>query len=41
MADIRFEGVGHSYDGGRTWALRPMTWTWRHAEDSLVRVLGV
>ena len=32
MADIRFEGVGHSYDGGRTWALRPMTWTWRHAK---------
>ncbi|WP_219471730.1 ABC transporter ATP-binding protein [Nonomuraea rhizosphaerae] len=29
MADIRLEGVGHSYDGGRTWALRPMTWTWR------------
>ena len=25
MADIRLEGVGHSYDGGRTWALRPMT----------------
>ncbi|NUP63589.1 MAG: ABC transporter ATP-binding protein [Nonomuraea sp.] len=31
MADIRLEGVGHSYDGGRTWALRPMTWTWRSA----------
>ncbi|MBG0830250.1 ABC transporter ATP-binding protein [Planomonospora sp. ID67723] len=31
MADIRMEGVGHSYDGGRTWALRPMTWTWRSA----------
>ncbi|MEU8364418.1 ABC transporter ATP-binding protein [Nonomuraea sp. NPDC048882] len=29
MADIRLEGVGHSYDGGRTWALKPMTWTWR------------
>jgi len=29
MADIRLEGVGHSYDGGRTWAVRPMTWTWR------------
>ncbi|MEU8317414.1 ABC transporter ATP-binding protein [Nonomuraea sp. NPDC048881] len=29
MADIRLEGVGHSYDGGRTWALRPTTWTWR------------
>ncbi|GAA3469648.1 ABC transporter ATP-binding protein [Nonomuraea roseola] len=31
MADIRLEGVGHSYDGGRTWALKPMTWTWREA----------
>jgi glycerol transport system ATP-binding protein len=29
MADIRLEGVGHSYDGGRTWAVKPMTWTWR------------
>ncbi|MER6944165.1 ABC transporter ATP-binding protein [Nonomuraea sp. NPDC000554] len=29
MADVRLEGVGHSYDGGRTWALKPMTWTWR------------
>ncbi|MFD1934934.1 ABC transporter ATP-binding protein [Nonomuraea mangrovi] len=29
MADIRLEGVGHSYDGGRTWALKPLTWTWR------------
>ncbi|NUW41327.1 ABC transporter ATP-binding protein [Nonomuraea rhodomycinica] len=29
MADIRLEDVGHSYDGGRTWAVRPMTWTWR------------
>ncbi|MFI6292760.1 ABC transporter ATP-binding protein [Nonomuraea sp. NPDC050790] len=28
MADIRLEGVGHSYDGGRTHALHPMTWTW-------------
>ncbi|MEV0389553.1 ABC transporter ATP-binding protein, partial [Nonomuraea sp. NPDC050643] len=28
MADIRLDGVGHSYDGGKTWALRPMTWTW-------------
>ncbi|MBF8190028.1 ABC transporter ATP-binding protein [Nonomuraea sp. K274] len=31
MADIRLEGVGHSYDGGETWALKPMTWTWRSA----------
>ncbi|SDJ55490.1 ABC transporter ATP-binding protein [Nonomuraea jiangxiensis] len=31
MADIRLEGVGHSYDGGATWALKPMTWTWRSA----------
>ncbi|GAA3446565.1 ABC transporter ATP-binding protein [Planomonospora venezuelensis] len=31
MADIRLEEVSHSYDGGRTWALKPMTWTWRSA----------
>jgi glycerol transport system ATP-binding protein len=31
MADIRLEGVGHSYDGGETWAVRPMTWTWKSA----------
>lgn len=31
MADIRLEGVGHSYDGGRTWALKPLTWTWSDA----------
>ncbi|MEV4836736.1 ABC transporter ATP-binding protein [Nonomuraea sp. NPDC049486] len=29
MAEIRLEGVAHSYDGGGTWALKPMTWTWR------------
>jgi glycerol transport system ATP-binding protein len=28
MAEIRLEGVAHSYDGGRTWALRPITMTW-------------
>ncbi|MEU7906255.1 ABC transporter ATP-binding protein [Actinoplanes sp. NPDC049118] len=27
MVDIHLDGVGHSYDGGRTWALRPMTRT--------------
>ena len=32
MVEIRLDGVGHSYDGGRTWALRPMSWTWRHAK---------
>jgi glycerol transport system ATP-binding protein len=31
VADIRLEGVAHSYDGGETWALRPITMTWRHA----------
>ncbi|RZU54162.1 carbohydrate ABC transporter ATP-binding protein (CUT1 family) [Krasilnikovia cinnamomea] len=31
MVDIHLEGVGHSYDGGRSWALRPMTRTWRSA----------
>lgn len=29
MADIRLEGVGHSYDAGRTWAIERLTWTWR------------
>ncbi|MFI6595052.1 ABC transporter ATP-binding protein [Nonomuraea sp. NPDC050536] len=29
MADIRLEGVGHSYDAGRTWAIEQLTWTWR------------
>ncbi|MFI6495832.1 ABC transporter ATP-binding protein [Nonomuraea typhae] len=28
MADIHLDEVGHSYDGGRTHALAPMTWTW-------------
>ncbi len=28
MVEIRLEGVGHSYDGGESWALRPMDWTW-------------
>src|SRR5262249_9484007 len=32
MVDIRLGGVGHRYDGGRTWALRPMTWTWQSAK---------
>ncbi|MQA26254.1 MAG: ATP-binding cassette domain-containing protein [Micromonosporaceae bacterium] len=32
VVDIRLEGVGHSYDGGKTWALRPMTWTWESAK---------
>jgi glycerol transport system ATP-binding protein len=31
MADVRLEGVAHSYDGGRTWALQPITMTWRNA----------
>ncbi|GIH79880.1 ABC transporter ATP-binding protein [Planobispora longispora] len=38
MADIRLEGVSHSYDGGRTWALKPMTWTWR--SDRAYALLG-
>jgi glycerol transport system ATP-binding protein len=28
MAEIRLEGIAHSYDGGETWALRPITLTW-------------
>jgi glycerol transport system ATP-binding protein len=31
MADIHLEGVAHSYDGGGTWALKPITMTWEHA----------
>jgi glycerol transport system ATP-binding protein len=38
MVDIRLEGVGHSYDGGRTWALAPMTRTW--AEGKAYALLG-
>ncbi|GAA0914096.1 ABC transporter ATP-binding protein [Nonomuraea longicatena] len=38
MAEIRLEGVGHSYDGGRTWALRPTTWTW--ADGRAYALLG-
>jgi glycerol transport system ATP-binding protein len=32
MADIHLEGVAHSYDGGQTWAVQPMTMTWEHAK---------
>lgn len=28
MAEIRLEGVAHSYDGGKTYALNPITMTW-------------
>ncbi len=28
MADIRLEGIAHSYDGGETYAVRPITMTW-------------
>lgn len=28
MAEIRLEGVAHSYDGGKTFALNPITMTW-------------
>jgi glycerol transport system ATP-binding protein len=38
VADIRLEGVAHSYDGGDTWALRPITMTWR--EQSAYALLG-
>jgi glycerol transport system ATP-binding protein len=38
MADIRLEGVAHSYDGGRTWVLRPITMTWR--EQRAYALLG-
>ena len=31
MADIRLEGIAHSYDGGKTYAVRPISMTW---EDS-------
>jgi glycerol transport system ATP-binding protein len=29
MAEIRLEGVAHSYDGGKTYALNPITTTWK------------
>jgi hypothetical protein len=29
MAEIRLEGVAHSYDGGKTYALNPITMTWK------------
>jgi glycerol transport system ATP-binding protein len=32
VADIRLEDVAHSYDGGETWAVQPMTMTWEHAK---------
>ncbi|MGH3742888.1 MAG: ABC transporter ATP-binding protein, partial [Micromonosporaceae bacterium] len=32
MVDIHLEDVGHSYDGGKTWALQPMTRTWKNAK---------
>lgn len=32
MAEIRFEGVGHSYDGGATWAVEPLTMTWEESK---------
>jgi glycerol transport system ATP-binding protein len=38
MADIRLEGVAHSYDGGATWALRPITMTWQ--EQRAYALLG-
>jgi glycerol transport system ATP-binding protein len=38
MVDIHLEGVGHSYDGGRTWALEPMTRTW--TEGKAYALLG-
>lgn len=28
MSEIRLEGVAHSYDGGKTFALNPITMTW-------------
>jgi glycerol transport system ATP-binding protein len=32
VADIHLEDVAHSYDGGTTWALHPLTMTWEHAK---------
>ena len=29
MSEIRLEGVAHSYDGGKTFALNPITMTWK------------
>lgn len=38
MAEIRLENVGHSYDGGTTYALNPISLTWK--DGNAVALLG-
>ena len=38
MAEIRLENVGHSYDGGTTFALNPITLTWE--DGNAIALLG-
>ena len=38
MAEIRLENVGHSYDGGATFALNPISLTWK--DGNAVALLG-
>ena len=38
MAEIRLEGIGHSYDEGATWALNPISLTWK--DGQAIALLG-
>lgn len=38
MAEIRLENIGHSYDGGTTFALNPITLTWK--DGNAIALLG-
>ena len=38
MAEIRLENIGHSYDGGATFALNPITLTWK--DGNAIALLG-
>jgi glycerol transport system ATP-binding protein len=38
MAEIRLENLGHSYDGGTTYALNPLNLTWK--DGNAIALLG-
>lgn len=38
MAEIRLENIGHSYDGGTTYALNPLNLTWK--DGNAIALLG-
>ena len=38
MAEIRLENVGHTYDEGATWALNPISLTWK--DGNAIALLG-